>query len=178
MNTLCTPELIKDVCACLRDALPLQLALELHHISYDDYNNWSIWGEKGEEPYSTFIKEIIRAESDFHKENLGFIRDARNKDWKAAECLGRWKSPSNFSKNPARLNIKQQLNVNGNIDSIMLIQNAILEQVAQGLITLEDAKAASAALEGHRRVAETVQIKERVDRIEQTTRNARQNEDS
>lgn len=164
--TTCTPERTKAFADAITLGMPLEFIFSYAGVDKGSYYNWMERGEKGEEPYLTFFNAIKAAEPAFIVNNLEVIKRASEKEWTAASWLLERRFASNFSRNQTRIKLKQQKPDLSTTDKIMDMVNQVLEQVAAGQMTLEDAKLATAALEEHRKVAETVLVKERVDQIE------------
>lgn len=171
-KTKCTPETIQRFCDVYRNGMFLELALQHAGIDEKSYYNWMEAAEEGKEPFLSFRKAMEACDSEFCNKNLQLILQASHKDWRAAEWLLSRKFSSNYSRASTKLKLQKKINKDTPIDKIMDMQDQILEQVASGKMSLEDAKIAAAALEEHRRVAETVQIKDVVAELEQKVRAA------
>ena len=150
----------------------LELALKHADIDEKSFYNWIEAAEKGQEPFLSFKNAMDACDSEFCDKNLQLILQAAHKDWRAAEWLLSRKFSSNYSRASTKLKLQKRINKDTPIDKIMDMQDQILEQVAEGKMSLEDAKIAAAALEEHRRVAETVQIKDVVAQLEEKVRAA------
>lgn len=171
--TLCTQQQMEAFLEISRIGGTPSIAAQCTGVTLHDYNNWMRWGADGIEPFLTFKMLLAKGNAEFFATQMGYIAKHAQTDWRAAKSLLAGKFPSDLNSNGARIQIDQQLNINQSpIDRIMSMSNQILEQMSSGAIGLDDAKIAMAAIEQTRRVAETLQIKERIDSIESTIKDA------
>jgi hypothetical protein len=169
---LCNQETIDRLTYSLRLGSPLKYALKYARIAPETYNLYMTLGRAGEEPYLSFLNAVESCEGEFVQKNLDVVNKAASeKQWSAAAWLLERRIPSNFSKNQTRINIEQKKGGDA-ADQIMDLMNQTIKLVASGELGIEDAKTVASLLETQRRIAETIQIKERVDQIESKIKNA------
>ena len=98
-----TPELQREICDLLSDAVNIETVCELVSIAKATYYNWRERGESGEEPFAEFLDATTRARAKAKLMLLRIIdRAAENGDWRAAAWRlthGGW--PQEFSDRPA-----------------------------------------------------------------------------
>lgn len=164
--TLCTPEVIEKLTFALTKGCPVEHACGYAEITEASYYEWLEKAEAGDTNYLEFAEAIKKCEPQFIMNQLQIIEKASQREWTAAAWLSERRSPSNFSKNQTRLKIKQAAQNMSIENKILDMTNQILEQVAKGKLSLEDARAAAAMLEEQRKVVETVKAIERLDKLE------------
>ena len=166
-NVILTEDLINTFCTLSEAGANIPLICKCTGISLQQYARWMDAADNGDARCSKLRQMCSKSDISFVSKHLGIIGKAAETDWRAAERLLRGKFSSETSPTGSRIQIEQQVSINSSpIDQIMDMSKQILEQVASGAMTLEDAKIAMSAIEQTRRVAETLQIKERVDAIE------------
>lgn len=75
--TLCTPELIKQVCNAIALGMKYQDAAHLVGIHPSTIRNWRRQGQKDPDSiYGTLAEQIVKAEANFEAANLDIIRRA------------------------------------------------------------------------------------------------------
>jgi hypothetical protein len=78
-----------------------EVACNAAGISRRTFYHWMMWGATGEEPFASFVRQVIEAESEAERTALEHVRIAAEKDWKAgAWYLGR-KHPERWAERPA-----------------------------------------------------------------------------
>ena len=61
--TICTPDVIEAVCENVKAGMPRKWAAIHAGISKATYYDWKARGEKGDQPYATFLDRLTRAEA-------------------------------------------------------------------------------------------------------------------
>ena len=163
--TKCTPELIQAFADSIELGMPNNYACDLHGINPTTYCNWMNHGAEGKEPYVRFFEAIKKAEPKFIAHNLNVIKNAAQAQWLPAAWLLERKAPQSFARNQTR--IKLELKNDCATDKALSLVDQVIDKVAAGELSIEDGKNVAALVEAQRRVLETIQIKERVDHIEQ-----------
>ncbi len=61
--TKCSPELTAHICDLIRRGWRIVSACQAVGISKTSYYNWRVQGDKGEEPFDTFLEDVEQAEA-------------------------------------------------------------------------------------------------------------------
>lgn len=107
--TKCTPEVIEAVCENVRLGLPRKWAAIRAGISESVYYHWKAEGQKGLEPYASFLESLTRAEAD---DMAALVTDVRcattgqmpgnaQPDWRAQSWLLERRFRGDFGKTTA-----------------------------------------------------------------------------
>lgn len=95
--TKCTPDVIASVCRCISEGLPYRDAARIAGVNETSITEWRARGEKGEEPFKTFVDALTVAVACFKQTHLGTIRKASKKSWTAAAWLLERRFPEEFA---------------------------------------------------------------------------------
>lgn len=78
-----TPAIHEHIIGNVRKGMFETQACKLAGVNPIIYHRWKKWGEEGEEPYATFLRELMAAKQSMLEEALDIIR-AGDKEWKRA----------------------------------------------------------------------------------------------
>ena len=98
-----TPETQRTILGAVRAGNFLTVASNLAGIDPDTLAGWIKKGEKGVEPYASFVKEFRRAEIEGEVTLVALWKRAAPEDWRAAKELLAKRYPERWSDHAARL---------------------------------------------------------------------------
>jgi len=96
--TKCTPEAIARFCKGLRLGCAYVECCGLAGISEAAWREWRTRGEAGEEPFAAFLAEATRAEAEGSLARMQLIRDAAERDWRAAAWIQERRYPERYGR--------------------------------------------------------------------------------
>ena len=98
-NTKLTKELCDEICSYIEMGNYISRCCEAVGISNSTYRNWKKKGEKGIEPYASFLKRVQKVEAKAEMVHTGIIHDvAEGGNWLASAWLLERKYPNRFGK--------------------------------------------------------------------------------
>ena len=97
--TKLTKELCDEICEYIAMGNYIERCCQAVGIAKSTFYNWKKRGEKGEEPYATFLKRVNKVEAKAEIKHTGIIHDiAETGNWMASAWLLERKYPNRFGK--------------------------------------------------------------------------------
>jgi coproporphyrinogen III oxidase len=96
--TKLTAKLTDRICEFIRGGNYISTACAACGISTVTFNDWKARGEKEEEPYSTFLAALKKAEVDCETRLLAIVDKAAEKNWPAAMTLLERRDPDKWGR--------------------------------------------------------------------------------
>jgi hypothetical protein len=159
-------EICSKLLLYLRRGFPMMLATRFAGISARTLSQWRKLSLESESYYK-MIERINEAQAQFCTEMYQLVHKLAQKDFKAAKWLLTKAFPSELDKQSTFVQFEQP--IEGTlIDNTATLADSILVQLSAGEISVEDARVALSTIEESRKVAETLQVKERIDSIQKT----------
>lgn len=166
----CTPEAIEKFCAARRDGLPLDDCAILAGVGLGTHKDWFRRGRNYEEPYYTFCAEVKKAEAQFKQERINLIKashDGDPKNWVASMTLLERLFHADFGRNQSRINFDLPSGDGTDIDKLNQLSNTIIDQIANGEMTVESGNLMLNALDNRRKLIETCDHEQRIKATEE-----------
>lgn len=96
--TKLTPKLQERICEFIRGGNYITTSCEACGISTVIYNDWKKRGERGEEPFLSFLNAIKKAEVDCETRLLAIVDKAAEKNWPAAMTIMERRNPEKWGR--------------------------------------------------------------------------------
>jgi hypothetical protein len=176
--TDCTPEITQKIAEAYRRGLFETTIAGLFGKSVTTLKSWRERGEKGEEPFLTYLLTTKKAEAEWESESVNEINQAtqdkydevgkllRKGEWQARAWLLERRYQSRYGRYNTKIKIDHIVNDSmSDMEKLKSLADSIISQTAEGELSIESANLMLSAIENRRKLIETMEHEQRLKEI-------------
>lgn len=186
--TKCTQELIKTIAKCIEDGSSIEKACDLNEITPKSYQEWRNRGQFGEQPFCDFLCAIKRAFALRSARRVKRIEECGQDritiddrgaekivkgDWQAAAWLEERQNRAEFGRYITLMKFDLPDQNMSEMEQVLFLSKQIVEKLAQGELSGEQAQLAANVIEQRRKTLETADYAKRLADLEEIARQQR-----
>lgn len=176
----CTPELTKQIADFYRRGLFEVTIAGLIGKSVTTLKTWRERGEKGEEPYLSYLLTTKRAEAEWEQESVASIEQAaqdkfdevdkllRKGEWQARAWLLERRYQTRYGRYNTRVKVDQPTDQSlTDSERLTKLANNVIDQAVTGEMPVEAANLMISAIDNRRKLIETCDHEQRIKATEE-----------